>query len=181
MKLSLRVLAAVVCAIPAVFPAQFSTSTQPDCGKYTLVRLADGSFACERYATFPWFAAGQGWSTQIPMFTAPVAPVNGQTRGVQFQFGLGPGASVTAVYGGLAGSYGTFNFVQPPILAANSARLDILSAVGCGFAGCFLTNDLAYGPLWVQMDAPDLQTLEAGTSVRLSVSGAAVSDCRVNS
>jgi hypothetical protein len=90
-----------------------------------------------------------------------VGTVNGQPRGVQFQIGLGPGASVVAVYGGLAGSYGTFNFVQPPILGGKSARLDILSAVVCGSSGCARTGDLADGPLWVQLDAPDVETLEA--------------------
>ncbi|HSR08052.1 MAG TPA: hypothetical protein VLM42_12940 [Bryobacteraceae bacterium] len=131
--------------------AQFSTPTPPDCANYAVAPLADGTFACERYATFPWFAAGQGWSTQVAMFTAPES---GQLRGVQFQIGLGPGASVKAVYGGLAGTYGNFTFVQPPVLAGSSARLDILTAA-------FGTTDLAYGPLWVQMDAPDVQTLEA--------------------
>jgi hypothetical protein len=150
-----------VCALPAILLAQFSTSTPPACGKYVLATLGDGSFACERYAVFPWFAAGGGWSTQVSMFTAPVAAVNGQPRGVQFQIGLGTGASVAAVYGGLAGSYGIFNFVQPPILAGSSARLDILSAVACGSSGCAQTGDLADGPLWVQMEAPDVQTLEA--------------------
>ena len=151
----------VVCTLPAMLTAQFSAPAPPACGKYVLATLADGSFACERYAVFPWFAAGGGWSTQVSMFTAPVAAVNGQPRGVQFQIGLGPGASVAAVYGGLAGSYGTFNFVQPPILAGNSARLDILSAVVCGSSGCAQTGDLADGPLWVQLDAPDVETLEA--------------------
>ncbi len=149
--------------LPAMLTAQFSAPAPPACGKYVLANLADGTFACERYAVFPWFAAGgDGWSTQVSMFTAPVAALNGQPRGVQFQIGLGPRASVAAVYGGLAGSYGTFNFVQPPILAGNSARLDILSAVVCGSAGCAQTGDLADGPLWVQMDAPDVETLEAG-------------------
>jgi hypothetical protein len=134
-----------------MLPAQFSTPTPPDCASYTLATLADGTFACERYAAFPWFAAGQGWSTQVAMFTAPES---GQLRGVQFQIGLGPGASVKAVYGGLAGNYGNFTFVQPPVLAGSSARLDILSAA-------FVTTDLAYGPLWAQLDAPDVQTLEA--------------------
>ncbi len=138
----------------------------PACGKYVLATLADGTFACERYAVFPWFAAGGGgWSTQVWMFTAPVALVNGQPRGVQFQIGLGPGASVAAVYGGLAGSYGVFNFVQPlPILAGSSARLDILSAVVCGASGCDqLGQILGYGtgPIWGQLDAPDVQTVEA--------------------
>ena len=82
------------------------------------------------------------------------APVSGQQRGVQFQIGLGQGASVKAVYGGLAGTYGNFTFAQPPVLAGSSARLDILSAA-------FAAPDLAYGPLWVQLDAPDVQTLEA--------------------
>jgi hypothetical protein len=152
MQLSLRVVLTVVCFVPAMLPAQFSTPTQPDCGSYTLAMLADGTFACERYAAFPWFAAGQGWSTQVSMFTTPVP---GQLRGVQFQIGLGPGGSVKAVYGGLAGSYGNLTFVQPPVLAGSSARLDILSAA-------FAAPDLAVGPLWVQMDAPDVQTLEAG-------------------
>jgi hypothetical protein len=151
----------LLCVLPAMLSAQFSVPVPPACGKYVLATLADGSFACERYAAFPWFAAGGGWSTQVSMFTAPVRPVNGQPRGVQFQIGLGPGASVAAVYGGLGGSYGTFNFVQPPILAGSSARLDILSAVVCGAAGCAQTGDLADGPLWVQMDAPDVETLEA--------------------
>ncbi len=141
-----------VILIPALLQAQFSTPAPPDCGNYTLATLANGAFACERYATFPWFAAGQGWSTQVAMFTAPES---GQLRGVQFQIGLGAGASVQAVTGGLAGSYGTFNFVQPPVLAGSSARLDILSAA-------FDPTVLAYGPLWVQLDAPDVQTLEAG-------------------
>ena len=141
--------------------AQFSTSTPPACGKYVLATLADGTFACERYAAFPWFAAGGGWSTQVSIFTAPLTTLNGQPRGVQFQIGLGPGATVAAVYGGLAGNYGTFNFVQPAILAGSSARLDILSAVVCAAAGCAQTGDLADGPLWVQMDAPDVETLEA--------------------
>ncbi len=140
-----------VILIPALLQAQFSTPTPPDCANYTVATLADGTFACERYATFPWFAAGQGWSTQVAMFTAPVS---GQQRGVQFQIGLGQGASVKAVYGGLAGNYGNFTFVQPPVLAGTSARLDILSAA-------FAAPDLAYGPLWVQLDAPDVQTLEA--------------------
>ncbi len=151
MQLSLRAVLTVVCALPALLPAQFSTPTPPDCANYTLATLADGTFACERYAVFPWLAAGQGWSTQVSMFTAPQS---GQLRGVQFQIGLGPGASVKAVYGGLAGNYGNLAFVQPPVLAGYSARLDILSAA-------FDTTDLAYGPLWVQMDAPDVQTLEA--------------------
>jgi hypothetical protein len=162
MRFPFNVAVTAVFALPAMLTAQFSTSTPPECGKYVLATLADGSFACERYAAFPWFAAGGGWSTQVSMFTAPVALVNGQPRGVQFQIGLGPGASVAAVYGGLAGSYGTFNFVQPPILAGSSARLDILSAVVCSSAGCAQTGDLADGPLWVQMDAPDVETLEAG-------------------
>ena len=51
-------------------------------------------------------------------------------------------------------AYGNFTFVQPPVLAGSSARLDILSAA-------FAAPDLAYGPLWVQLDAPDVQTLEA--------------------
>src|SRR5579872_5970748 len=98
--------------IPALLQAQFSTPTPPDCATYTVASLPDGTFACERYATFPWFAAGQGWSTQVSMFTAPES---GQSRGVQFQIGLSPGASVNAVDGGLSGSYGTFTFVQPPV------------------------------------------------------------------
>ncbi len=142
-------LLAVIMA--CTLPAQFSTPTPPDCANYTLATLTDGTFACERYAAFPLFAAGQGWSTQVSMLTAPVP---GQLRGVQFQIGLGSGASVKAVYGGLAGTYGNFTFVQPPVLAGSSARLDILSPA-------FVTTDLAYGPLWVQMDAPDVQTLEA--------------------
>lgn len=141
----------VLTLIPVLLQAQFSPPTPPDCGSYTLASLPDGTFACERYATFPWFAAGQGWSTQVSMLTAPVP---GQQRGVQFQIGLGPGASVKAIYGGLAGTYGNFTFVQPPVLAGSSARLDILSAA-------FAATDLAYGPLWVQLDAPDVQTLEA--------------------
>jgi hypothetical protein len=161
MRFPLSVAATAVCVLPALLPAQFSAPAPPACGKYVLATLADGSFACERYAAFPWFAAGDGWSTQVSMFTAPVAPVDGQPRGAQFQVGLGAGASVAAVYGGLAGSYGIFSFVQPPILAADSARLDIFSAVACGAAGCSQTSDLADGPLWVQMDAPDVQTLEA--------------------
>jgi hypothetical protein len=161
MRFPLSAAVTAVCALPAMLTAQFSTSTPPACGKYALATLADGSFACERYAVFPWFAAGGGWLTQVSMFTAPVTAVNGQPRGVQFQVGLGPGASVAAVYGGLAGSYGTFNFVQSLILAGRSARLDILSAVVCGAAGCAQTGDLADGPLWVQVDAPDVQTLEA--------------------
>jgi len=140
-----------VILIPALLQAQFSTPTPPDCANYTVAPLPDGTYACERYATFPWFAAGQGWSTQVSLFTAPVP---GQQRGVQFQIGLGPGASVKAVEGGLAGNYGPFTFVQPPVLAGSSARLDILSPA-------FVTTDLAYGPLWVQLDAPDVQTLEA--------------------
>ena len=139
--------------IPALLQAQFSAPTPPDCGKYTMAPLIDGTFACERYAAFPWFAAGQGWSTQVAMLTAPEP---GQLRGVQFQIGLGPGASVKAVYGGLAGTYGNFTFVQPPVLSGSSARLDILSAA-------FAATDLAYGPLWVQLDAPDVQTLEAAS------------------
>lgn len=162
MRFPLSVAISAVCALPAMLTAQYSTPTPAVCGKYVLATLADGSFACERYPVFPWFAAGGGWSTQVSMFTAPVAPVNGQPRGVQFQIGLGPGASVAAVYGGLAGSYGTFNFVQPPILAESSARLDILSAVVCSSSGCAQTGDLADGPLWVQMDAPDMETLKAG-------------------
>jgi hypothetical protein len=162
MRFPLSVAVSAVCALPAILPAQYSTPTPPECGKYVLATLADGSFVCERYAIFPWFAAGgDGWSTQISMFTAPVAAVNGRPRGVQFQIGLGAGASVAAVYGGLAGSYGTFNFVQPPILAGRSARLDILSAAVCGSSGCAQTRDLADGPLWIQMDAPDVETLEA--------------------
>jgi hypothetical protein len=51
--------------------------------------------------------------------------------------------------------------VQPPILAGKSARLDILSAVVCGSSGCAQTGDLADGPIWVQLDAPDVETLEA--------------------
>ncbi len=141
----------VVILIPALLQAQFSAPTPPDCANYTVATLPDGTFACERYAAFPWFAAGQGWSTQVSMFTAPEP---GQVRGVQFQVGLGPGASVKAIYGGLAGTYGNFTFVQPPILAGNSAHLDILSAA-------FAAPDLAYGPLWVQLDAPDVQTLES--------------------
>ncbi len=154
-------MALLLCALPAMLAAQFSAPAPPACGKYVLATLADGSFACERYAVFPWFAAGGGWSTQVLMFTAPAGAVNGQPRGVQFQIGLGPGASVAAVYGGLGGSHGTFNFVQPPILAGNSARLDILSAVVCGTGGCAQTGDLADGPIWVQLDAPDVETLEA--------------------
>jgi hypothetical protein len=161
MRFPLSVAVTAVFALPAMLPAQFSAPAPPACGKYVLATLADGSFACERYAIFPWFAAGGGWSTQVSMFTVPVALGNGHPRGVQFQIGLGPGASVAAVYGGLAGSYGTFNFVQPPILAGSSARLDILSAVVCGSNGCTQTGDLADGPLWVQMDAPDIETLEA--------------------
>src|SRR5512143_1015594 len=154
MRFSLRAAVSVMCALPALLPAQFSTPTQPACGNYTLATLPDGTFVCERYAAFPWFAAGQGWSTQVSMFTAPES---GQSRGVQFQIGLGPGASVKAVDGGLGGSRGIFTFVQPLVLAGRSARLDILSAAGCISTGCFVTTDLAYGPLWVQMDAPDVQ------------------------
>jgi hypothetical protein len=162
MRFPLSVAVTAVCAMPAMLTAQFSASTPPACGKYVLATLADGTFACERYAVFPWFAAGGGWSTQVSMFTAPVAAVKGLSRGVQFQVGLGPGASVAAVYGGLGGNYGVFNFVQPLILAGNSARLDILSAVVCGPSGCAQTGDLADGPIWIQLDAPDVETLEAG-------------------
>jgi hypothetical protein len=162
MLFRLRVVVTIVCALPPTLTgAVLGACAPPECGKYVLAILADGS-ACERYAAFPWFAAGGGWSTQVSMFTAPMELVGGQPRGVQFQIGLGPGASVAAVYGGLAGSYGTFNFVQSPILAGNSARLDILSAVACDSSGCAQTGDLADGPLWVQMDAPDVETLEAG-------------------
>src|SRR5438045_6464952 len=126
MRLLLTLAVTDICAVPAMLRAQFAALTPPACGKFVLATLADGSFACERYAVFPWFAAGgDGWTTQVSMFTAPVAP--GQPRGVQFQIGLAPGASVAAVYGGLAGSYGVFNFVQPPILAGSSARLDLFA------------------------------------------------------
>ena len=59
-------------------PAQFSTPTPPDCANYTVATLPDGTFACERYAAFPWFAAGQGWSTQVSMFTAPESRANNE-------------------------------------------------------------------------------------------------------
>jgi hypothetical protein len=65
MRFPLSLAVTAVCALPALLHAQFSASTPPECGKYVLATLSDGSFACERYAAFPWFAAGGGWSTQV--------------------------------------------------------------------------------------------------------------------
>jgi hypothetical protein len=149
--------------------AQYSTPTRPACGKYTTAQWPDGTYSCERYAAFPWFAAGQGWSTQVPMLAAPVshalgqAPsqVTAQPTGVLFRVVLGARSSVSTIYGGISGSYGNFALVQPALAAAASARLDILSAVDCSSGTCFLTDDLAYGPLWVQLDAASVSTLEA--------------------
>ena len=42
-----------VILIPALLQAQFSAPTPPDCANYAVAPIADGTFACERYATFP--------------------------------------------------------------------------------------------------------------------------------
>ena len=141
--------------------AQYSSPVRLDCGKYATTQWPDNTYSCERYATFPWFAAGQGWSTQVPMLAAPAAGATDRPAGVRFQVGLGNESSVATVYGGLSGRYSNFAFVQPSLAAASSARLDLLSAASCSTDGCFLTGDLAYGPLWVQLDAADVATLEA--------------------
>jgi hypothetical protein len=145
--------------IAATLAAQsYSHGARPACGKYTTVQWPDMTYSCERYAAFPWFAAGQGWSTQVPMLAAPSPSSAG---GVLFQIGLGAQGSASTIYGGVSGVYGNSAFVQAALTAGASARLDILSAVDCSSGTCFLTGDLAYGPLWVQLDAPDVATLEA--------------------
>src|SRR5438105_9127414 len=58
MRFALTLAVTAICAVPAMLRAQFSALTPPACGKFVLATLADGSFACERYAVFPWFAAG---------------------------------------------------------------------------------------------------------------------------
>ena len=57
-RVSLAVTA--MCAVSRDAFGQFSASTPPACGKYVLATLAHGCFTCERYAVFPWFAAGGG-------------------------------------------------------------------------------------------------------------------------
>jgi hypothetical protein len=74
MRFPLSVAVTAMCTFPALLHAQYSASTPPECGMYAIATLADGSFACERYAVFPWFATGGGWSTQVSMFTAPWEP-----------------------------------------------------------------------------------------------------------
>lgn len=158
LRLSLFLAGAALLA--AQNPATYSTASRPDCGKYSTKQWADGTYSCERYATFPWFAAGQGWATQVPMLAAPASGAGGAT-GVLFQAGLGAQSSVAMVYGGILGNYGNFSSVQPALAAGGSARLDILSAADCSSGTCFLTGDLAYGPMWVQLDAASVSTLEA--------------------
>ena len=158
MRLWLFVIAATLSAQSATV---YSTPARPDCGKYATTQWPDGTYSCERYATFPWYAAGQGWSTQVPMLAAPASAAASQATGVLFQAGLGAQSSVPMIYGGISGSYGNFASVRPALAAGTAARLDILSAVDCSSGTCFLSGDLAYGPLWVQLDAASVSTLEA--------------------
>ena len=142
--------------------AQFSTPVRPDCGKYSTIQFSDGTFSCERYATFPWFAAGQNWQSQVSLFVPPLDPVNGRARGAAITTGIGPGANASYLFGGAAGNYAVIRGSDAQILpSSNSVRLDLVDSVACANGNCAPDGNLAVGPLWASIDAPDVQTLEA--------------------
>src|SRR5262249_37750277 len=91
MSFRLRVRIALVCSAFLAATAlgqRFTTSVAPNCGKYSTIHWGDNTYSCERYATFPWFAAGQGWQSQIFFYVEPVSAVGGVARGAVFTGGL---------------------------------------------------------------------------------------------
>lgn len=154
---------------------QFKILPAPNCGKYSLVRWNDGSYSCERFAVFPWYTAGAGWKTEIPAFVAPVPPVNGVSKGSLHTFGFGAGPNLGfapaniffVAFGGPYGKYGYFSVAQPVVLSNRAVRLDLVAGATCtSLSTCATSPQLAVGSVWVQIDAPDVQTLEA-TSMQL--------------
>ena len=145
---------------------QYTTTTLPNCGKYSTFQFPDGTYSCERYAIFPWFAAGQGWQSQVSMFVSPVPRVGGVVRGALVTLGIGPGATGANLFGGTFGNYGAiFGQADALLASAGTARLDLIDSISCVVVGgCYYDGNLAVGPLWLIIDAPDVQTLEAATT-----------------
>ena len=102
------------------------------------------------------------------MFVTPTS----QNKAVQMQIGLGTGPilglgnAAAALFGGLNGSYAFTALAQPIISAGTSGRFDIQNGAFCNGNNCTAASNLAVGALWIQIDAPDLETLErAGTQL----------------
>ena len=168
-KLTKATLTLSLLALPAV--AQWRIGTAPNCGKYIRVQLIDSTYSCERFAAFPWFAAGAGWKSQFSSFITPVPLLGGLLKGSQFSFGLGPvglsqASTVFAVLGGPYGGTDYFSFIQRILTSNDSIRIDLLAGATCtgsSQASCTTSPQLAVGPVWYQIDAPDVQTLEASS------------------
>ena len=120
---------------------------QAACGAFTAV-----GDHCERYVTFPWYAAGANWTSQIPV----LVPI-GSTGPVTVRFGIGagmntgllPGQPVQSMFGGIAGNYNYFSTTSATIPVGGSARLDLVSGAICAGTACALSSPLAVGALSV--------------------------------
>ena len=132
-----------------------------NCGTYTIV-----GNTCERYATFPWYATGQGWQSQVSFQLSPSA-----TGAANVQFGLGAGQNLglasgapnTAFRGSLGGTQSIYTSPQFALSANGSTRLDMLNAATCVGSNCVDNPLLAIGTAWVKITAADAKTLDAAS------------------
>jgi hypothetical protein len=140
-----------------------ATAVKPDCGKYTLHEWPfNGGYSCQRYATYPWFAAQTNlWTTQISI-------ANGsQTAGVQFEIGLGEYANTKLIWGG--NWINTISSLVAISLGPNGSDLLTYTKMGVcsvvnGAISCGTNDDLAYGTMFVRISAPNVKALEEASS-----------------
>lgn len=145
-----------------------SLSAQPNCGSFAVV-----GNSCQRYATFPWYAAGAGWTSQIPVFVP-----TGTTNIASFVFGVGSGNTAGLIsgpefgslFGGTAGNYGYFSTSPISVKPGGSARLDLISGANCAGTNCAQSPNLGVGAMWVQITAPDAATVQASTMQLIYIS-----------
>jgi len=153
-----------VTAVPGTLSAQvwWTNDPQLNCGPYTRVTYPNSAVSCQRYGVFPWYAAGAGWKSQIPVFLPPVPPIAGQTRGVLVKLSLGAGGNFTSFLGGPNGVYDYASGTQAIVGSAASVRFDIQNGAFCN-TSCSANSGLAFGPLWFTIDAPDVASLQAAS------------------
>jgi hypothetical protein len=157
----------VLLCTQAGLALSYTSPTPPACGKYVLHTWSDElgnpiDYSCQRFGTFPWFAAQKVGNKQVWMTQITIAA--GAQGGAQFEINLGANRTTEGVMGG-NWSPTIADQLVTPLQKGGSDVLSLESAGGCtvsetGYT-CGPTGELATGSIDVRISAPDVASLEA--------------------
>jgi len=132
-----------------------------DCGKYSKREIPNQGWVCQRLIIFPWFAAGDGWKTQINI----VADENRET-GILYSLSLSSqnGQATLAVVG-ISGIYSIISGIGYGRFPGQSVTFEVVEGGTCkvvdGQIVCDTVPGLLTGNSYIRFSAPNVETLEA--------------------